>query len=303
MDWEQLTYFRATARREHMGHAAEELGVSQSTLSRSIARLEEHYGVLLFDRVKRGLRLNAFGAALLRRVERALIELEDGEKELREMAGMADRQVALGFFGSLGTRLVPELIVSFQRRFPEARFRLLQGDFALLRERLMTGEIDFCLASPPQSEHELEWRRLWNEELIALVPHDHAHAADSAIDLIELKSDPIVALREGVALRQDLDRLVREAGFVPRIAFEGSEVATLVGLVGAGFGVSLIPRNVAESQMSARALRIRRPSCFRSISLSWQKDRYLTAMATAFRDHVSKYKPKVFHIHEERSSG
>jgi len=294
MDWEQLTYFRATARREHMGRAAEDLGVSQSTLSRSIGRLEQRYGVLLFDRVKRGLRLNAFGRALLVRVERALLELENGEREIHEIAQLADRQVALGFFGSLGTRLVPELIVSFQRRYPDVHFRLLQGDFALLRDGLMTGQIDLCLTSPRHLEPEFAWQPLWDEELIALVPHDNALAQRADIDLHDLALEPMVALREGIGLRQDLDRLALEANFTPRIVFEGSEVATLVGLVGAGFGVALIPRNVAESQSIAKAIRIRSPRCYRRIGVSWRNDRFSTEIVAAFREHVGAHHPKAF---------
>ena len=85
MDPRQLHYFRVTARREHMRRAANELGISESTLSRSIARFEEHYGKQLFDRVSHGVRLNGYGRLVLARVERALAELENAEREVRTL--------------------------------------------------------------------------------------------------------------------------------------------------------------------------------------------------------------------------
>ncbi|HYZ17874.1 MAG TPA: LysR family transcriptional regulator, partial [Candidatus Acidoferrum sp.] len=193
MDWQQLEHFRATARSEHMGRAAEELGVSQSTLSRSIARLEQHYGVPLFDRVGRGLKLNAYGTTLLTRVERALLELENGERELWQMAGQAEANVTLGFLATFGTRIVPSLIGEFRRTHAEAQFRLFQGPAPTLRERLVAGDIDLCLTSPRFADAGIAWEALWDEELIAIVPPDHARAGAGEIALSDLALDPTVA--------------------------------------------------------------------------------------------------------------
>ncbi len=286
MDWQQLEHFRATARSEHMGRAAEELGVSQSTLSRSIARLEQHYGVPLFDRVGRGLRLNAYGTALLTRVERALLELENGERELWQMAGQAEANVTLGFLATFGTRIVPSLIGEFRRQHPQAQFRLFQGPAPTLRERLAAGDIDLCLTSPRFADAGIAWEALWDEELIAIVPPDHPRARDGEIALADLALDPTVALKPGYGLRQNLDELARAAGFTPRIVFEGDEVATLVGLVGAGFGVALVPKGVESALGVAVPLRVRTPQCARTIGLAWRHDRYATPLVAAFRDHI-----------------
>jgi DNA-binding transcriptional LysR family regulator len=292
MDCEQLAYFRATARHEHMSRAAEELGISQSALSRSIARLEVRYGVPLFDRLKRGLRLNAFGSALLIRVERALLELENADREIRELAGVMSSQVGLGFFGTLGAKIVPDLIVGFQQQHPVAQFRLLQGGFEVLRGFIRSGDIDLCLTSPRHSDPELDWLPLWEEELVALLPPHHRLIGRSTIELSELASDPVVALRPGNGLRHDLDRLAAEAGFVPRIAFEGTDVAPLLGLVGAGVGVALVPRTFAETQSVAKPLAVGSPHCSRTVGVSWHKGRVLTAMPLAFREYVVAHRPE-----------
>src|SRR5665213_2936159 len=96
MDLEQLRQFQAVARLNHMGRAAEELDVSQPALSQTIKRLEERYGVSLFDRVGRTVQLNGTGRVLLAHVDRALAELDDGAKAMHDLSARGQQSIALG---------------------------------------------------------------------------------------------------------------------------------------------------------------------------------------------------------------
>jgi DNA-binding transcriptional LysR family regulator len=286
MDIDALRYFAAAAKEEHFGRAADVLAISQPALSRSIARLEDYYGVALFERDGRGIRITRPGRALLRRVERIIAELEDARRELHDLSEeRRTRPIALGFFATLGMHVVPEAIRRFRERLPEAEFRLLQGPSPLLQQRLMSGEIDLCLSSPRFAEVAIEWLPLWDEDLVALVPEGHRLAQRESIELIEIATDPFVALKPTYGLRQTCDDICREAGFAPHIAFEGEEVATLRGLVGAGFGVSLVPKS-ATPDVNAIALPVRTPRCFRTFGLSWARGRYLPQGTSAFRDFL-----------------
>lgn len=95
MDLLQLRYFQAVARREHISQAAEELRVAQPSVSRTIARLEKELGVPLFDRRGRQVRLNSYGVAFLRRVDRALSELDEARRELSDAAGLGHGRVTV----------------------------------------------------------------------------------------------------------------------------------------------------------------------------------------------------------------
>ncbi len=286
MDWHDLEHFRAAARSEHLGHAADELGVSQSTLTRTVARLEQRYKVRLFDRIGRSVRLNPYGRVLLERVEHALLELENADRELAQLAGRAEATVALGFLATFGMTVVPRLIQEFRAQQPAAEFRLFQGAAPVLREHVRSGDIDLCLTSPRFLDTELSWEPLWEEDLVAIVPPDHRLRDAGEIALADLANDPMVALKPGYGLRHYLDRFAGEAGFAPRVVFEGDEVATLVGLVGAGFGVSLVPKSVETVPSVAVALRIRIPRCARTVGLAWRTERYATPLVAAFRDHT-----------------
>jgi DNA-binding transcriptional LysR family regulator len=287
MDIDALRYFAAAAKEEHFGRAAEVLAISQPALSRSIARLEEYYGVALFERDGRGIRITRSGRALLRRVERVIAELEDARRELHDLSEeRRSRPIALGFFATLGLHTVPDAIRGFRDQHPDAEFRLLQGPGPLLQQRLMSGEIDLCLSSPRFAEVAVEWLPLWDEELVALVPDSHRLAGRESVDLIELATDHFIALKPNYGLRQTADDLCREAGFSPHVAFEGEEVATLRGLVGAGFGVALVPKLDSAGDVNAVSLAIGSPRCFRTFGLSWARGRYLPQGTAAFRDFL-----------------
>jgi DNA-binding transcriptional LysR family regulator len=284
---DQIRYFAAAARHEHLGRAADELDMSQPALSRSILKLEEEIGVQLFDRAGRGVRLNSAGKILLRRVERARAECEDAVRELREQRGVSRNTVSIGYFATFGVRLIPELVKSFCAIDPGVQFQLFEGPNPRLSEQLLAGEIDLCVASQIANV-SLSWQPLFDEELFALVPPGHRLARRTCIDLAELAQDPFVALKVGHALRQTLEDLCREAGFMPQIKLEGYEVATLRGLVGAGFGVTLAPRRTVAAPTQAVSIPVRKPRCRRVIGLSWRKGRWLSPKTLAFKEHLAK---------------
>src|SRR5271154_6197916 len=110
---DQIRYFAAAARHEHLGRAADELDLSQPALSRSIQKLEEELGVQLFDRTGRGVHLNAAGKILLRRVERASAEFDDAIRELAENSNAKRKTISLGYLSTFSVRLIPELVKTF----------------------------------------------------------------------------------------------------------------------------------------------------------------------------------------------
>src|SRR5690349_12115287 len=118
MELQQLKYFQTVARLQHFTRAAEELYISQPSLSRSIARLEEELGAPLFDREGRQVRLNRLGQTFLKRVERVFNELEVGQRELQDLIGPEKGLVAVAFLHTVGVRLLPLLLSAFRAEHP-----------------------------------------------------------------------------------------------------------------------------------------------------------------------------------------
>ena len=282
---DKLQYFLAAARHEHIGQAADELDLSQPALSRSIQKLEEELGVQLFDRTGRGVYLNAAGRILLNRVERASAEFDDAIRELAEHSSSKRKTISLGYLSTFGVRVIPELVTKFCDIEPEVKFQLLEGPVPFLSEQLLKGRIDLCFSSQ-LVDPAITWRPLYAEELFAYFPPGHRLAARETIDLSELAEELFVALKQVHGLRQILEDLCRQAGFVPRIKLEGHEVATLRGLVGSGFGVTLAPKPAVAAQTQAVSIPIRSPHCFRVVGLSWRKGRWLSPKAVSFGEYV-----------------
>ena len=170
MDLLQLRYFQAVARHQHVSRAAAELRVAQPALSRAIARLEAELGVPLFDRRGRRVRLNRFGAMFLVRADRALDELDQGQHELRDAAGLAQGTVAVA---AETLRTLSGLVAGFLTGHPGVSFRLFQSPAPAMAAQLQAGEVDLCLASQPLPGPGLASAELLSEEVLLAVPPSH----------------------------------------------------------------------------------------------------------------------------------
>lgn len=237
----RLAQFVAVARHEHVTRAAKQLGMPQPTLSRALARLESDLGVTLFARQGRTLRLTRAGVTFRGAAERALAEVERAAESARLEADPAGGRIAFGFLHTLGPETVPGLLRAFRADHPRLRFQLVQTYGEAMLERLRAGTLDLCLTSPLPDEPGLVVRRLDEQRLRLVVPGGHQLAGRRRARLAEVAGDPFVTLEPGFGLRRITDALCAEAGFTPRVAFEGEEVETLRGLVAAGLGVALLP--------------------------------------------------------------
>lgn len=295
MELQQLKYFQTVARLEHFTHAAEELYISQPSLSRSMARLEEELGAPLFDREGRQVRLNRLGRTFLRRVERAFYELEEGQRELADLIGPERGLVALAFLHTVGTRLLPALLSAFRAEHAQISFRLYQNSAGVMLSQLEEGEIDLCITSPLYDKPGLGWAHLMTEEIFLAVPANHPLASRRSVHLREAADESFISLKPGYALRNISDSLCRQAGFEPKVAFEGEEITTARGLVAAGLGVALVPALAWQGVTDPLPVRlhIEEPICQRTISLAWVEGRYLSAAARLFRDFVIEHFPRI----------
>ncbi|WP_413799727.1 LysR family transcriptional regulator [Streptomyces iranensis] len=278
----RLAQFAAVARHEHVTRAAQELGVPQSTLSRAMVRLEDDLGVSLFARRGRTVALTPAGRTFLRSVERALAEVDRAAESVRADADPAAGRVSFGFLHTLGTETVPGLIRSFRVDHPRVRFQLVQNYGEAMIERMRAGGLDLCLTSPVPDAPDLVARRLDEQRLRLVVPDDHRLAGRRRVRLAEAASELFVTLEPGYGLRRITDALCAEAGFNPRVAFEGEEAETLRGLVAAGLGVALLPPP-AVPRPGVAELTVTAPRAVREIGVAWLDGHPDTPPVAAFK--------------------
>ncbi|WP_437040873.1 LysR family transcriptional regulator [Streptomyces sp. enrichment culture] len=278
----RLAYFAGVARTEHVTRAAREMNVPQSTLSRSMARLEQDLGVDLFARHGRTVSLTPAGRTFLTSVERALAEVGRAVEEVRADADPTTGKVAFGFLHTMGAETVPGLLQAFRADHPRVRFSLVQNYGEAMLEGLRAGDLDLCLTSPVPDAPDLVARRLDEQKLRLVVPEGHRLAGRRRIRLAEAADETFVTLEPGYGLRRITDDLCAEAGFKPRIAFEGEEAETLRGLVAAGLGVALLPPP-AVPRPGVVELTVTAPRAVREIGVAWLEGHPDTPPVAAFK--------------------
>lgn len=285
MDLLQLRYFQTVARAEHMTKAAQELSIAQPSLSKTIRRLEKEVGVPLFDRRGRSIRLNQFGKVFLERLDVLFRELEEGQRQVRDMAGLEHGEVSLV---TASLHWLPALLHQFQFLHPSIHFHLSQCPPAEMLRRLETGSCDFCFLSTHPINPGIKWKTLLTEELLLVVPNDHRLAKYNSIPLCEVADEAMVIEEVGGDLRNLIDMYCQQAGFTPRIAYEMDEPTVLLEFVKAHLGVTFVPafgKKRADEQ-HLRSLHLTNPTCQRTFGMAWHQEHYLSQAARAFRQFV-----------------
>lgn len=286
MELLQLQYFIAVARVEHMTEAAKSLHVTQSSLSKTIQRLEEDLGVPLFDRIGRKLRLNEFGSSFLRRAERALFELEQGKQEISDLSSPEHSTLELAVTTA---STLPNILREFRQRQPNIQFHVQMLTTKEMVTCLHRGEVDFCLSSPPIQGEDIQCQIVFIDPIVVAVPLDHRLAERSSISLIELKDEWFVGVKSGYGTRDLVDSICESVGFVPKYVYEGDEPARLNSLVEAGIGIAFIPSTARYAYEHVKYLKVEHHELVREIALLWHKSRYISRAALEFHEVVVQY--------------
>ncbi|WP_248924897.1 LysR family transcriptional regulator [Paenibacillus hamazuiensis] len=292
MELRQLQYFVTVAKKQHVTQAAEELHIAQSAISRQIHQLEQELGVQLFVQKGRNLQLTPVGRLFLSRMEEVLASLERAVSEIHEFLDPEAGEIRIGFPHSLGIHLLPTVVASFRRDHPNVKFRLRQGTFNSLIRDVVKGEIDLAFISPfPENHEHVSGELLLQEEMYAILPEGHVLAGEDVIRLIQLKDEPFVMFSEEYSLRAIVLDACAQAGFVPKIGFEGEETDTIRGLVAAGMGVSLLPDMALTeiSQLQPAKVRVIEPQVTRSIGLIHRKGEKLPLVAEVFQSFLLNF--------------
>lgn len=289
MELLQLRYFRTVARLEHMTRAAEELRIAQPALSKTIARLEEDLGVPLFDRQSRQIRLNPFGKAFLQKVETALAALEEGKREVTDMAGLERGSIRIAT--TTLHRLSPTLGV-FRARHPDTSFRIVQISPAAaddLARLLENGEIDLAFTAAPIGRPGIQELPVLKAEIQLAVPHGHRLEGRRTIQLKEAAGEPFIEYKEGHPFRRVNEDYSRKAGIQRIIACEVEDPESLESLVVAGLGVAFVPACARGESPRIGRVRIEAPVYCREFTLAWLNDRYVSRAAQTFRSFLVDY--------------
>jgi LysR family hydrogen peroxide-inducible transcriptional activator len=266
----QLRYFDALARHRHFGRAAEACAISQPAMSEQIKDLEETFGAALFERGSRQVRVTSLGEALAERVGHILGAID-------ELDGLAAshrplRRLRLGVIPTVAPYLLPRVMRGLSQAYPELEVHVRETITDRLTQELAQGRIDAAIVALPIAGAGLEETPLFSEEFLLVRPR--AQANEPAPDLEALRDARLLLLEEGHCFR---DQALAVCGLNPlrlREALEASSLSTLVQMVGAGIGVTLIPEMAAAVEARSAPVSVTRfsaPQPSRRIGMIWRK--------------------------------
>jgi DNA-binding transcriptional LysR family regulator len=294
MNLYQLYYFKTLAKLEHYTKAAEELSLTQPSLSHAISSLESELDVLLFEKHGRNIRLTEYGKTFLAYVESALEELEAGTKKVREIATERDANISLGFIYTLSSRYIPKLISSFKKyeQNKHINFSLKEGwsreacTISLVKS-LKEGKFDAIFVSLIPNDPEIDFIPIYDQNLVVLLSKENPLAKNNSIDLKDTESYPIIQYSGKIGLRDEINRLFEKVNITPNIGYEIEDELAMAGLVAANLGIAIVPENVNILKNKDVVVRpIHNPVYIRKIYMGLCKNRQLSSSLQRFKDYV-----------------
>jgi LysR family hydrogen peroxide-inducible transcriptional activator len=282
MELHQLRYFCAVADSGSFSRAAEHCHVSQPSLSQQILKLESELGARLFDRLGRSVRLTEVGKTFLPRARAVLRELESARGDVVESKDSVSGHVTVGVIPTVAPYFLPPVLAAFSKRFAESAVTVVEEITPVLLERLRAGTIDIAVLALPVRGHEFDALPLLTEPLFAALPKKHALARRTSIALRDLRKEPFLLLRDGHCFRENAVAACDRARISPQVVFESGQFSSLLALVGAGVGVSLVPAMAVDRRSQVRFLRISDPAVSRTIGALTLRGRSLSRAHHAF---------------------
>jgi LysR family hydrogen peroxide-inducible transcriptional activator len=286
MELHQLRYFCAVAEAGSFSRAAEQSHVSQPSLSQQIMKLEGELGARLFDRLGRSVRLTDVGKTFLPRARSVLRELEAARGDVVERKDSIGGPVTVGVIPTVAPYFLPPLLTSFSRKFPQAELTIVEEITPVLLERLRASAIDVAILALPIRGHEFEAAPLLTERLFAALPKSHKLARHRSLSLKDLRSEPFLLLRDGHCFRDTAVAACDRARLHPQVVFESGQFSSLLSMVGAGMGVSIVPEMAIEKNSPCRYVPIADEQASRTIGTVVLRGRSLSRTHVAFIEHV-----------------
>jgi DNA-binding transcriptional LysR family regulator len=274
-----LVALAALGRDANITRAAESAGMSQSTLSRSLARWETALGTRLFERPGRQIVLTPEGRQLCVAAAEALSLLSDAAESA---ADSRIPSLALGVLGSLGATIAEEAVSSFRVQHSDLQFLHKQGPTDELLDDLTAGRLDMALIAP-RPDADFGWLQMGRQALVLVVPARHQLAERRQVHLSELDDEEFISLDQ--RFHRNTDALFAEADFAPTIVMVADNARTVRDYVGSGFGIAVLPSDTSVNPR-VRTIAITSPHAIREVGLAWNKRRRLSPTAVAFRHHI-----------------
>jgi LysR family cyn operon transcriptional activator len=286
MELRHIRYFIRAAEVLHFTHAAESLYISQPTLSNHIQQLEEEFGLPLFDRIGRKVRLTEAGNIFLDQARRSMRELDLAMEEIADLKGLKSGTLRLASLLVLGQEILPNWLAKFHSSYPNIRIVLKTGPSERLEEELLAGNVDLALSFVPAVSAELDYEKMFAEQYYFVVSERHPLAERAEITLSELATTPLALASNKTASRKVIDELFAQRQLKPKIMVEIDDLQALMKIAGPGNVGTLLGPLAVRKHPNLRLIPIKDASIVLNFGIVWHKHVHLSPPAKAFFEHA-----------------
>jgi LysR family hydrogen peroxide-inducible transcriptional activator len=289
MTFRQLRYFDALARHSHFGRAAAACSISQPALSMQIKELEDALGAQLIERGARHVRLTRLGEETARRVRDILRSVDELGDFVRASRDRFAGRLRLGMIPTIAPYLLPAVIGDLARTHPELDVHVREAMTSKLLEELDEGRLDAAIVALPLSEPSLTEVPLFAEDFLLVRPAEDERAPVPGSEA--LREMRLLLLEEGHCFREQALSFCNMQSWPPREVLDASSLSTLVQMVSAGMGVTLIPEMavpVETRRASVSVARFKDPQPSRTIGMIWRRTSPLSAQFLELSEAVGR---------------
>ncbi len=265
MEINQLRYVCAIAETGSFSRAAERCQVAQPSLSQQVLKLEKDLGAKLFDRLGRSIRITEAGRAFLPHARSMLEQMEAARSSVAAKKTDIRGSVAVGVIPTIAPFLMPRYTTAFVKKYPDAKLRIVEETTPLLVDALRDLSIDLAILALPLRHKDLQLFPLRTEPLFAALPKAHPRAAAESLSLKTLRGESFVMLRDGHCFRDLSLATCTHARITPNIAFESDQFSSVLGMVAAGVGISIVPQMAIDRNAGCGYVRLTDPRATRTI--------------------------------------
>ena len=299
----QLRYFDALAGQRHFGHAAAACGISQPALSMQMQELEEALGAVLIERGARQARLTKFGEEAVLRVRDILRSVDELGDFARASRNRLTGRLRIGMIPTIAPYLLPQVIGSLTRTHPEIDIHVREALTSKLIQELVEGRLDTAIVALPVSEPSLTEVALFAENFLLVRPREDEGTPVPGSEA--LRQMRLLLLEEGHCFRDQALSFCNMQSSLRRQALDASSLSTLVQMVGAGMGVTLIPEMAVAVETRSASVSVARfndPQPSRTIGMIWRKTTPLAGLLLRLSEVICHSADELHEQHKRGSS-
>lgn len=281
MDIHHLTYFLEVARCKSFTKAAQNLYITQPTISKMIKNIEEELGVVLFERLGKSVELTDAGQAIFRQTQNIVTSVESLASELDDIRQIRRGHIRIGLPPMVGSSFFPKVLGKFHEAYPGITVQLWEDGAKKVADDVASGSLDIGVTLLPLQEEIFDWFSFVEDNLMLLVHPTHRLASHSEVRLAELAGEEIILFHENFVLHDRIITACLQCGFQPHVSYESSQWDFISEMVAANLGVAFLPATICRDMDEHRVcvLPLIEPVIPWHLAVIWRKNRYLSFAA------------------------